>query len=86
MMEIVVRITRHIWIGYELNLNIWASIVAMFSFGLINEAKIRVYKFVSSYVHRDVIGSRIDKGEAIEVVQKYDPDKLDYYRMDLSKI
>jgi hypothetical protein len=27
---------------------------------------------------------RIDKGEPIEIVQKYDPDKLDYYRVDLS--
>jgi hypothetical protein len=54
--------------------------------GFINEARNRGYEFVSSYVHRDVIGSRIDKGEAIEVVQKYDPDKLDYYRQDLSKI
>lgn len=55
-------------------------------YGFINEARNRGYEFVSSYVHRDVIGSRIDKGEAIEVVQKYDPDKLDYYRLDLSKI
>ena len=54
--------------------------------GFINEARNRGYEFVSSYVHRDVIGSRIDKGEVIEVVQKYDPDKLDYYRQDLSKI
>jgi hypothetical protein len=54
--------------------------------GFINEARNRGYEFVSSYVHRDVIESRIDKGEAIEVVQKYDPDKLDYYRQDLSKI
>jgi hypothetical protein len=27
----------------------------------------------------------MDKGEIIEVVQKYDPDKLDYYRIDISK-
>ena len=32
MMKIVVRITRHIWIGYELNLNTWARIMlAIFS-------------------------------------------------------
>ncbi|MFI5405834.1 MAG: hypothetical protein ACHQ1D_04895 [Nitrososphaerales archaeon] len=55
-------------------------------YGFINEARNRGYKFISSYVHRDVIRSRIDKGEAIEVAQKYDPDKLDYYRMDLSRI
>ena len=54
--------------------------------GFIKEARNRGYELVSSYVHRDVIRSRIDKGEAIEVVQKYDPDKLDYYRKDLSKI
>ena len=55
-------------------------------YGFVNEARNRGYKFISSYVHRDVIRSRIDKSEAIEVVQKYDPDNLDYYRMDLSRI
>jgi hypothetical protein len=29
---------------------------------------------------------RIDKGESIEIVQKYDLDKLDYYRADLSNL
>jgi len=27
---------------------------------------------------------RISKGETIQIVQKYDPDKLDYYRIDLN--
>jgi hypothetical protein len=27
---------------------------------------------------------RINKGENIEIVQKYDPDKLDYYRVNVS--
>jgi hypothetical protein len=39
---------------------------------------------VSSYVHRNVIELRINRGENIEIIQKYDPDKLDYYRYDLS--
>ncbi|HEX9318738.1 MAG TPA: hypothetical protein VF884_07360 [Nitrososphaeraceae archaeon] len=55
-------------------------------YGFIKEARNRGYEFVSGYVHLDVIRSRINKGEAIEVVQKYDPDKLDYYRIDLSKL
>jgi hypothetical protein len=55
-------------------------------YGFIKEARHRGYEFVSSYVHRDVIKSRINKGESIEIVQKYDPDKLDYYRTDLTKL
>ena len=47
-------------------------------------AKRRGYSYVSSYVHRDVIQHRINRGENIQTIQKYDPDKLDYYRYDLS--
>lgn len=54
--------------------------------GFLQEARRRRYEFVSSYVHRDVIASRMNKGESIEIVQKYDPDKLDYYRANLSKL
>lgn len=50
------------------------------------EAKNIGYNFVTGYVHRDVILNRIYKGENIEIIQKYDPDKLDYYRMDLTKV
>jgi hypothetical protein len=50
----------------------------------LREAKRRGYSYVSSYVHRDVIQHRINRGENIEYIQKYDPDKLDYYRADLS--
>ncbi|MGA9169962.1 MAG: hypothetical protein WBZ20_07440, partial [Nitrososphaeraceae archaeon] len=46
----------------------------------------RDYSFVTSYVHRQVIVHRIEEGEDIEIVQKYDPDKLDYYRIDLRKL
>ena len=48
------------------------------------EAKKRGYNFVTGYVHRNVIMKRISKGETIQIVQKYDPDKLDYYRIDLN--
>ena len=50
----------------------------------LREAKRRGYSYVSSYVHRNVIQHRINRGENIEFIQKYDPDKLDYYRADLS--
>ncbi|HET6799646.1 MAG TPA: hypothetical protein VFH25_03710, partial [Nitrososphaeraceae archaeon] len=50
----------------------------------LREAKRRGYSYVSSYVHRNVIELRINRGENIEIIQKYDPDKLDYYRYDLS--
>jgi len=50
------------------------------------EAKKRGYNFVTGYVHRNVIMKRISKGETIQIVQKYDPDKLDYYRIDLKRL
>ncbi len=46
----------------------------------LSEAKLRGYSFVTGYAHRNVIIQRISRGESIEIVQKYDPDKLDYYR------
>ena len=52
----------------------------------LKEAKRRGYTFVTSYVHRNVIMSRINRGERIMIVQKYDPDKLDYYRSDLRSL
>jgi GNAT superfamily N-acetyltransferase len=47
------------------------------------EAKHRGCKFVTGYVHREVAIRRIDRGESVEIVQKYNPDKLDYYRADV---
>ena len=52
----------------------------------LREARRRGYLYVSSYVHRNVVQKRIDNGEKIDIVQKYDPDKLDYYRCDLRDI
>jgi hypothetical protein len=52
----------------------------------LREAKINGFEFVTGYVHRSVIENRIRRGESIQIVQKYDPDKLDYYRVDLSKL
>ena len=50
----------------------------------LNEAKLRGYSYLSSYVHRNVIEHRVNRGEDIEIIQKYDPDKLDYYRANLN--
>lgn len=50
----------------------------------LDEAIKHGYRFVTGYAHRDVVIQRITRGESIEIVQKYDPDKLDYYRTDLS--
>jgi hypothetical protein len=50
----------------------------------LQEAKNRGYSFVTGYVHRNVIMDRINKGEVIEILQKYNPDKLDYYRLSLN--
>ncbi|MEM2759186.1 MAG: hypothetical protein QXU32_02795 [Nitrososphaerales archaeon] len=52
----------------------------------LREAKRRGYSYVSAYVHRNVIMHRFNSGESIEIVQKYDPDRLDYYREDLTKL
>ncbi len=52
----------------------------------LKEAKNRGYVYVTSYVHRLVITNRKERGEPIELVQKYDPDRLDYYRIDLKKL
>jgi hypothetical protein len=52
----------------------------------LREARRRGYLYVSSYVHRNVVQKRIENGEKIDIVQKYDPDKLDYYRCDLRYI
>ena len=50
----------------------------------LGEAIKKKYRYVTGYAHRDVIVQRKKKSEIIEIVQKYDPDKLDYYRIDLN--
>ncbi|MBA2267036.1 MAG: hypothetical protein H0W19_01685 [Nitrosopumilus sp.] len=50
----------------------------------LSEAIKNQYSYVTGYAHRDVIIQRKKKSEIIEIVQKYDPDKLDYYRIDLN--
>lgn len=52
----------------------------------LREAKIKGFEFATGYVHRSVILNRINRGEPIQMVQKYDPDKLDYYRVELNKL
>ncbi len=52
----------------------------------LSEAKKRSCRYVTGYVHRNVIMHRINSQEGIELVQKYDPDRLDYYRQDLTKL
>ena len=52
----------------------------------LTEAKKDGYKFVTGYVHRDVLIRRINNGEPIRIIQKYDPDKLDYYRLYLENL
>ena len=49
----------------------------------LTEAKKNGYKYVTGYVHRDVLIRRINNGEPIKIIQKYNPDKLDYYRLSL---
>jgi hypothetical protein len=49
----------------------------------LTEAKRNGYKYVTGYVHRDVLIRRLNNAEPIKIIQKYDPDKLDYYRLSL---
>jgi len=41
------------------------------------------YKFLTSFAMRDVITSRIKRGENVEFVEKFDPERWDYYRTKL---
>jgi len=41
------------------------------------------YKFLTSFAMRDVITSRIKRGESVEFVEKFDPERWDYYRTKL---
>ncbi|HEU5462168.1 MAG TPA: hypothetical protein VFU79_07845 [Nitrososphaeraceae archaeon] len=52
----------------------------------LTEAKRKGYEFVTGYVHRDVLIRRINNGEPTSIIQKYDPDKLDYYRLYLANL
>jgi len=52
----------------------------------LREAKKRRCQFVSAYTHRSVIEHRVTTGEPIKIVCKYDPDKLDYYRLSLAEL
>ncbi|MEO9310071.1 MAG: hypothetical protein ABI337_07220 [Nitrososphaera sp.] len=41
------------------------------------------YKYLTSFALRDVIQKRIDKNENAEFVTKFDPERWDYYRIEL---
>jgi len=44
------------------------------------------YEYVTAYNNRKVLEYRIAKGEPLEIVCKFDPDMLDYYRINLKKL
>jgi hypothetical protein len=50
----------------------------------LREASRRGYRYVTGYAHREVILQRMKRGEKISIVQEYNPDMLDYYRVDLN--
>ncbi|MGH9877949.1 MAG: hypothetical protein ACRD5H_09940, partial [Nitrososphaerales archaeon] len=52
----------------------------------LSEVKKKPYRFLSAYAHRNVIEDRMTRGEPIDIVRKYDPDKLDYYRLNLAAL
>ncbi len=55
-------------------------------YSFIFEAKRRGYRYLTAYTHRSVIEERIARGEPIEIVCRYNPDRYDYYRYDLTGI
>jgi hypothetical protein len=50
------------------------------------EAMHRGFKFVTGYVLREVVMGRIRRRESIEIVQKYNPNMLDYYRANANNL
>jgi len=47
-------------------------------------AQAKGYKYLTSFALRDVIQSRIERNEPMEFVQKFDPERWDYYRVKLT--
>ena len=47
-------------------------------------AQAKGYKYLTSFALRDVIQSRIERNEQMEFVQKFDPERWDYYRIKLT--
>lgn len=47
-------------------------------------AQAKGYKYLSSFALRDVVQKRIERDEKIEFVQKFDPERWDYYRLKLT--
>ena len=47
------------------------------------QAHSRHYRYLTSFALRDVIQKRINGGEAIEFVTKFNPERWDYYRIEI---
>ena len=47
-------------------------------------AQAKGYKYLTSFALREVIQKRIERNEKIEFVQKFDPERWDYYRLKLT--
>lgn len=47
------------------------------------QAHAKGYEFLTSFALREVITNRIKRGEPIEFVKKFDPERWDYYRIRL---
>ena len=47
------------------------------------QAQAKGYKYLASFALRDVISSRIQRGEQIEFTRPFNPERWDYYRIRL---
>ena len=50
---------------------------------LLDESKKKGYKFQAGFSPRGVIQRRLDSGERVQFVHKFDPERWDYYRLTL---
>ena len=47
------------------------------------QAQAKGYKYLASFALRDVISSRVQRGEQIEFTKPFNPERWDYYRIRL---
>ncbi len=47
------------------------------------QAHTRNFRYMTSFALREVVQARIDSGERIEFVTRFDPERWDYYRMEI---
>ncbi len=47
------------------------------------QAHSKRFRYMTSFALRDVVQARIDGGETVEFVTRFDPERWDYYRVEI---